>query len=53
MKKDKKPKAVEIEKYNKRIDFHRSIHRVLDDGALIAICEDYGEPEGEESVPGE
>lgn len=36
-------RAVEIAAYNRRVDFHRSIHRDPDDGALLALCEAYGE----------
>jgi len=36
-------KQREIQEYKKRVDYHRAIHRDLDDGALIAVCETYGE----------
>lgn len=32
-------------RHNNCLDFHRSIHEELDDGALLAICESYGDEE--------
>ncbi len=40
---DGKRRVVEIGEYNRRVDFHRSIHREPHDGALLALCEAYGE----------
>ncbi|MHB8765589.1 MAG: hypothetical protein ACYDA8_14810 [Deferrisomatales bacterium] len=34
-----------VDAYLQRLDFGRNIHRKLDDGALLALCEDYGDDE--------
>ena len=34
---------MDVREYNRRVDFHRSIHLEPDDGALLALCEAYGE----------
>ncbi|MDW7711269.1 MAG: hypothetical protein SCH98_12430 [Deferrisomatales bacterium] len=47
---DKAARQRVIREYNKRVDFHRAIHRDLDDGALIALCESYRD-EGPEETP--
>jgi hypothetical protein len=40
---DGKHRTVDVREYNRRVDFHRSIHLDPDDGALLALCEAYGE----------
>jgi len=41
-----------LREYLERLDFGRKIHRKVDDGALLALCEDYGEdPELEKPGP--
>ncbi len=35
------------EAYVKKLNFGRKIHEKLDDGALLALCEYYGEGEDE------
>ncbi|MBE0617392.1 MAG: hypothetical protein IH608_05645 [Proteobacteria bacterium] len=39
----KRGRHTPIREYLERLDFGRRIHRKVDDGALLAICEDYGE----------
>ncbi|NOY46556.1 MAG: hypothetical protein GXP50_14065 [Deltaproteobacteria bacterium] len=38
--------------YVKKLDFARKIHEKLDDGALLALCEYYGDEEEESDDPG-
>jgi hypothetical protein len=38
-----------IREYLERLDFGRKIHRKLNDGALLALCEDYGEDQEPEN----
>lgn len=44
--KDKAGKAA-VRAYLKRLDFGRKIHPRVDDGALLALCEDYREDDPE------
>ncbi len=46
---DTKAKRLDVQEYKKRVDYHRAIHRDLDDGALIALCEAYGEEPADEA----
>jgi len=39
--------------YVKKLDFARKIHEKLDDGALLALCEYYGDEEDGADDPGE
>lgn len=44
----KRGPSTPVREYLERLDFGRKIHRKVDDGALLALCEDYGdEPETE------
>ncbi|GAB4252370.1 hypothetical protein [Deferrisoma sp.] len=46
MAREKKTKPSEAGRaYVKKLDFARKIHEKLDDGALLALCEYYGEDE--------
>lgn len=47
---EKAARRKEFQEYKKRVDFHRAIHRDLDDGALIALCESYSD-EGLDETP--
>lgn len=40
---DGRRRTVDVREYNRRVDFHRAIHLDPDDGALLALCEAYGE----------
>ncbi len=46
--KHKGPKSPAGKAYVKRLDFARKIHDKLDDGALLALCEYYGDEEDPE-----
>ncbi len=51
MAREKKTKPTEAGKaYVKKLDFARKIHEKLDDGALLALCEYYGEDEDEDEA---
>jgi len=41
--KEGRHRTVDVREHNRRVDFHRSIHLDPDDGALLALCEAYGE----------
>ena len=48
MARDRKTKPSEAgEAYVKKLNFARRIHEKLDDGALLALCEYYGDDDGE------
>jgi len=40
---EKRERHTPIREYLERLDFARKIHRKLNDGALLALCEDYGD----------
>lgn len=43
--KTKKAAKAAVREYLKRLDFGRKIHLRVDDGALLALCEDYRDDE--------
>ncbi|GAB4256513.1 MAG: hypothetical protein Kow0092_02600 [Deferrisomatales bacterium] len=50
------PHALRLNRYLRCLEFHRSIHHTLHDGALLALCEAYGPPgagAGSETEPSE
>ncbi len=47
----KRGRSTPVREYLERLDFGRKIHRKVDDGALLALCEDYGD-ESEPEKPG-